>query len=233
MLISRNRALIESNYFPPNLEMFLSILLSFLPIAGIVLADPAVFSQSLFKRGGLIPSVNSNAIPLSPVGGGTYPRLTTLSDGSIISAFTYFQGSNHILTVTKSTDGGQTFNAWGVITNQTNDCDNPNIIELPNGNIVATFRNNDLNSAGQYTFYRITACVSTDGGQSWSFLSQVNQRAASGVNGLWVRIVILIKAYVSIQVLTDLKRNHLIVLHQMDLSKSITRVRIQQPTRIF
>ena len=66
------------------------------------------------------------------------------------------------------------------------DLDNAFLLQLPNGHIIAAFRNHD-EAGGKPTFYRITVCVSTDGGQSWSFLSQVNQRAATATNnGLWV-----------------------------------------------
>jgi hypothetical protein len=60
-----------------------------------------------------------------------------VSDGSILSVFTFFQGSTRILTVTRSTDGGQTFGAWGTIAPQNNDCDNPNIIQRRDGSLVA------------------------------------------------------------------------------------------------
>lgn len=143
------------------------------------------FAIPLDRRAGLNPSVNSATISLSPAGGGTYPRLANVQ-GGILSAFTYFDGSTRVLTVTKSTDGGNTFSALGTVASGTGDLDNPNLIQLANGDIVCTFRNHDLNSAGVATYYRITACISTDGGATWSFLSQVDERAASGVNGFWV-----------------------------------------------
>jgi hypothetical protein len=173
-------------------KMLWRSLLCVAPLLSIGFASPTGISSALAKRGAQVPRVNSAVINLSPQGGGTYPRLTTLSDGSILSVFTFFQGSTRILTVTRSTDGGQTFGAWGTIASQNNDCDNPNIIQLRDGSLVATFRNHDLDSSGAHTFYRITASKSTDMGRSWTFLSQVNQRAAAGVNGLWVYLFYLI-----------------------------------------
>jgi len=55
--------------------------------------------------------------------------------------------------------------------------------QLPNGNIVASFRNHDKVN-GKYTFYRITVCGSSDGGKSWKFLSQAAEDPA-GPNGNW------------------------------------------------
>jgi len=34
------------------------------------------------------------------------------------------------------------------------------------------FRNHSKDSAGVYTYYRITICYSDDGGKTWQFLSE-------------------------------------------------------------
>ncbi|KAF5350117.1 hypothetical protein D9756_009219 [Leucocoprinus leucothites] len=158
-------------------------------ISGLVISllsvTATVLGATLSRRAAITPNVNGNAIQVNPGQGGTYPRLTTLHDGSILAVVTAFSGANHILTVTRSTDGGNSFQAWGTVATATNDLDNGNLVQLPNGDIVCTFRNNDRNANGVYTFYRITACVSHDNGRTWSFLSQVDQRTANGVNGLW------------------------------------------------
>jgi hypothetical protein len=146
-------------------------------------------ASALTSRAGVNPSVNPSSISLSPTGGGTYPRLANVQDG-ILAAYTAFNGGTHILTITRSTDGGKTFSAWGTVASGTGDIDNPDLVQLPNGDIVCTFRNHDKNSSGAYTWYRITATVSTDGGKTWTYLSQVQERAASGVNGLWASIYI-------------------------------------------
>lgn len=133
-----------------------------------------VSANPLVKRAAVNPSVNANAISLSPSGGGTYPRLTTLRDGSILAGFTAFSGTTHILTVTRSTDGGKTFSAWGTVASGTGDLDNIHLIQLPNGNIVATFRNHDKNSSGAYTFYRYGSKYLTDRWAGSSLLSAVS-----------------------------------------------------------
>ncbi|KXN91788.1 hypothetical protein AN958_12063, partial [Leucoagaricus sp. SymC.cos] len=91
------------------------------------------------------------------------------------------------LTITRSTDGGNSFQFWGTVTQSNNrDLDNGHLVQLSNGDIVCTFRNHDGHSPSTDTFYRITASISHDNGQTWSFLSQIDQRAKNGVNGLWV-----------------------------------------------
>jgi len=97
------------------------------------------------------------------------------------------------LTVTRSTDGGRTFSAWGVVSTGTGDLDNLFLRQLANGNILATFRNHDK-SGSTYTIYRITSGISHDNGKTWAFLSQVDQRTASGVNGLWEPFIRIAKS---------------------------------------
>lgn len=163
-----------------------TLLLSVLPY--YVLATPLTASNRLDRRGGLVPTVSSTAVPLSPSGGGTYPRLTTV-DGNILAAYTYTSGADHILEISRSTDGGVSFQALGSVAESpaaTTDLDNPVLVELSNGNVLCAFRNHDKTGT-TYDYYRITVSVSTDGGATWSFLSQANERAATTTkNGLWV-----------------------------------------------
>ncbi|KAG8986855.1 hypothetical protein FRB94_011210 [Tulasnella sp. JGI-2019a] len=161
--------------------MLFKTILAFVSLgAALVTSTPL-----LDRRATVVPTVSATAIALSPVGGGTYPRELVLHDGSILAAFTYFSGTTRTLTVTRSTDGGKTFAAYGSIATGTGDLDNPYLIQLASGRVLASFRNHDLNSAGVATYYRITVCYSDTNGASWVFLSQADQRAASGVNGLW------------------------------------------------
>ena len=145
----------------------------------------------LDRRAAIKPSVDPTAIPLSPAGGGAYPRLLNVQ-GAILAAYKVLANGVSTLLISRSTDGGKSFSAWGTVTSGTGDIDNPDLIQLPsNGHIICTFRNHDKNSSsGNYVFYRITAAISTDGGQNWSFLSQVDQRPAATMdpndNGLWV-----------------------------------------------
>ncbi|KAF7325041.1 Glycoside hydrolase family 93 protein [Mycena kentingensis (nom. inval.)] len=134
----------------------------------------------------LSPSIDPTNIAISPSGGGTYPRLACLSDGSILGAYTVFRGTTKTLTVTRSTNGGRTFSAWGTVAQSTGDLDNLFLQQLPNGDVLATFRNHDVPNGVDYTWYRITAYISHNNGRTWAFLSQIDERgAALFKNGLW------------------------------------------------
>ena len=53
----------------------------------------------------------------SPVifGAGTYPRANTLSDGSFLGVYTMFSGGNNVITTTKSTDNGASWQTLGTV----------------------------------------------------------------------------------------------------------------------
>ena len=157
-------------------------------IALLVVSSTGSANFPLDHRTAIQPSVDPTAIPLSPTGGGTYPRLLNVQ-GAILAAYKVLSNGVSTLLISRSTDGGKSFSAWGSVTSGTGDIDNPDLIQLPsNGPIICTFRNHDKDASGNYVFYRITAVISKDGGRSWSFLSQVDQRPAANPNenGLWV-----------------------------------------------
>ncbi|PSR83593.1 Sialidase [Coniella lustricola] len=137
----------------------------------------------------------------------TYPRLTRLSDGSILLSFTRTPSPVRILTVHRSLDNGTTFHPWSVIWHSSNDIGNLFLLEVPvaepgfsdsasdadadppplhtGPRVLAAFRNHDVAKADarRRTFFRITLCESDDGGHTWHFVTQVAEKAAPW--GLW------------------------------------------------
>ncbi|KAI6083962.1 Sialidase [Hypoxylon rubiginosum] len=125
---------------------------------------------------------------------GEYPRLAKLSDGTILSVqiLPKINGTTSIVQVSKSTDGGQSFNFLSEITRaQHTDLNNGFLIEVPpseNGApvLLAAYRNHDLDSSGKPTYFRITVSRSEDGGNSWNEASHVVEQSAEESHGMGV-----------------------------------------------
>lgn len=121
--------------------------------------------------------------------GGTYPRATRLSDGSLLGIYTHFESGNSTLTTVKSTDNGASWSPFGIVTTDLaskKDFGNSYVQQLSSGRVLATFRNHDRveGTDNQYTFFRITVCSSDDGGKSWKYLS-TPASDPGGPNGNW------------------------------------------------
>ena len=149
-----------------------SSILTWLSVAYLLLTSQLLAASPLSPRSAAVKPALSG--PPRVIGSGTYPRANLLSDGSIIGAYTAFANGNNILTATHSTDGGVTWKDVGTINQGTtlnNDIDNPYILQLPSGRLLAAFRNHSKVN-GAYTTFRITVCYSDDLGAHWTFLSQ-------------------------------------------------------------
>lgn len=120
------------------------------------LVAPSVTASAITSRNNrpphhspLIPSVHASvAIPVA----GTYPR-TTLVNGNILAITTTASNGIKTLVISRSTDSGSSWAQIGSVASSGGDLDNGNLLELPNGNVLATFRNHDLLN-GTYTYYR-------------------------------------------------------------------------------
>lgn len=117
------------------------------------------------------------------MGAGTYPRSTRLNDGSLLGVYTAFEGTQNVIKTTRSTDNGNSWNAYSEVTRGVGDIDNGFLLQLSNGRILCAFRNHSKNGDGAYTVFRITICVSSDGGKSWVYLSTAE--VSGPPNGLW------------------------------------------------
>ncbi|KAF2634370.1 neuraminidase [Massarina eburnea CBS 473.64] len=130
------------------------------------------------------PSKSGDAVVFGE--SGTYPRAVHLTDGSLLGTYTHSDGANTTLLTVTSTDNGASWSTLGEIATEfsaTRDLDNPYVHQMPNGDILAAFRNHDRPSAGAAaTYHRITVCTSNDKGKSWSYLSTpIEMPAGPGV----------------------------------------------------
>ncbi|KAI1426942.1 glycoside hydrolase family 93 protein [Xylaria sp. FL1777] len=118
---------------------------------------------------------------------GVYIRATALKDGSLLAGYAATDGTQHVLRTARSTNGGLSWSLRGEVyrADKTNyDVDNAFPLQLPSGRVLYAYRNHDRPNS-VYTYYRITISYSDDGGVTFKYLSTVDQRAASGFNGLW------------------------------------------------
>ncbi|KAH8893096.1 hypothetical protein GQ53DRAFT_622472, partial [Thozetella sp. PMI_491] len=123
-------------------------------------------------------------------GPGTYPRAFKLHDGSLLACYTRWPGDGtQLLTTARSYDGGWNWTPVGSVATEpqmTRDLDNCYIHQLPNGRLLAAFRNHDRNSlsGGPWYYYRLVMAYSDNNGNDWVFLNLPAESPTPGL-GLW------------------------------------------------
>lgn len=134
----------------------------------------------------ITPNLSGPAINMATNGTGTYPRATTLQNGSLLGAIATTAEDSKILQLVTSQDKGHSWKPKGSAATRptsTSDLDNPFPLQLPNGTLLLAYRNHD--KVGEdYTYYRITLSTSSDNGANWSYLSTPAEEPA-GPNGIW------------------------------------------------
>ena len=121
------------------------------------------------RRTGLTATLTGNPVYF---GTGTYPRAIRLASGTLLGSYTSFANGENTIQTCQSTNNGVTWSQLGSVTTGVGDIDNAFLLQLPNGRVLAAFRNHSKDSSGAYTYFRITVCSSDDNGKSWKYLSQ-------------------------------------------------------------
>lgn len=147
------------------------------------------------RRAAATSSIAAVGSVVTVASSGTYLRVGSIvyADGTsgLLGGYTDTSGSDKILRVVQSNNTGESWDVVGSVASgpsATEELDNPFPLQItPRGRVLYAYRNHDIDAAtGDYTFYRITVSYSDDFGASWSFRSQVIERAATATNnGLW------------------------------------------------
>ncbi|KAJ4372957.1 hypothetical protein N0V83_003248 [Neocucurbitaria cava] len=147
-----------------------------------------ITTSLLFPILSLAQAPSKSGDPITFGVGGTYPRAIKLADGqTLLGAYTDTRGDNKTITAVRSTNNGASWEPIGVVDTgpaATKDVDNPYVYERPDGKLLCAFRNHDKSGPTTYTFYRITLCISEDGGVSWNYL-QTPASDPGGLTGDW------------------------------------------------
>ncbi|KAI1644005.1 glycoside hydrolase family 93 protein [Daldinia loculata] len=164
--------------------MFVSkIFFAALAIVGVASAAPASLAKRLPGR------VVKAGEPVVIDTNSEYVRVSFMNDGSLLGGYAARDGTQNVLRVVKSTNGGQSWEHLGEVFRgeiATHDINNAMPLQLPNGRILYAYRNHDRTGDDwHYTYFRISISYSDDGGKTFKYLSTVEEHVPSGVNGLW------------------------------------------------
>ncbi|KAH6660929.1 Sialidase [Truncatella angustata] len=170
------------------LKTAFGVLLSYLPSLASSRSIP-ISSRDVST--GALSKITPIKIETAQDSNNAYARATQLSDGSLLLGYAHFDGAARTIEVTRSNDGGKSFEPFGTIAHRDSnvDMDNTFLLEIGQTNpptVLAAFRNHDKNDDGDYTWFRITVCISDDGGKNWEYASQAVDFSAESSRGMGV-----------------------------------------------
>jgi hypothetical protein len=112
---------------------------------------------------------------------GGWGRMTRLGNGDWLCVSTLFPaGTNSHLGIYISSDNCKTWTYVSNVTESGRDLDNGEVITLKNGHVLLTMRSIILDSS-----YHLPVYLSTDGGTSWIYISNIDSSEGTNVGGLW------------------------------------------------
>ena len=169
-------------HYPANM------MVSSLGVLAVFASISVVTNAGLIRRAGVVPSLSGDPVDMTSGQGGTYPRASFLSDGSLIGAYAATAGDEKQLALVSSTDNGASWEHLGTAATRSansSDLDNPYPLQLPDGRVLLAYRNHDKDpSTGNYTAFRIDISYSDDNGVSWEYLSTA-ATMRGGPIGIW------------------------------------------------
>lgn len=153
-------------------------------LGGLALADE--------PQSPLLWAENARSIFL---GGGAYPRMTQLADGTLLIGFDAALGAkNARIAVSRSEDGGKTWSYPKAAAEKAGyDCANANFIQLENGDILLAYR---AIKGGEKTDAKLLCSISHDNGKTWAFHSTIVETYGRG--GVWEPHFIMIGSQVAV-----------------------------------
>ncbi len=147
-----------------------------LPLIGMVL-------QALFA------SLPVHAGPSGPVAWGAtvdvaaggWGRMVQLTNGHWLAVSTVFPpGANSYLALRRSTDDCRSWSSLSQVAEDGRTLDNGELVVLPSGDVLLTMR-----SLIAGVSYRLPVYRSANGGQTWTYLSNIDTSEGLGPRGLW------------------------------------------------
>jgi len=115
------------------------------------------------------------------VTGGGWGRMIQLTNGNWLCVSTMFPGgTNTYLAIYRSTDTCRTWGFLSQVNEAGRNLDNGELVALPNGQILLSMR-----SLIDGVSYRLPVYRSTNNGQVWSYLSNIDASEGAGTRGLW------------------------------------------------